>query len=108
MKKQIVCRISLLLIIVLAAACLWWYPHRKTSDTVPPLSALSQLDEEEITGLLAGYHREQLHAVWGEPEGGLFGMFGEIWPLDGENGRYLYVYFTPKAVADYARLRTAE
>lgn len=108
MKKKVLILISLFLVASLAVGLWFWYHHRKSTDDLPALASLSQMTEEEITDILAGYHLEQLHAVWGEPEGTLFGMFGEIWTLDGEKEQYLYVYFNSKAIAEYARLRVAE
>lgn len=63
------------------------------------------MDEEEITDLLTGYRQAQLHEVWGEPDGTLFGMYGEIWELD---GAHLYVYYKDTSTVDLARVHPAE
>lgn len=108
MKKKVLILISLLLVGALAVGLWFRHHHRKNTDDLPALSSLAQMTEEEITDLLAGYRLEQLHEAWGEPEGTLFGMFGEIWLLDGEQEQYLYVYFNSKAIAEYAKLRVTE
>lgn len=106
MKKTVVILISVLLVIALAVtAWLWAYHHWKSNDNLPSLASLSQMGEEEITGLLTGYRQTQLHEVWGKPDGTLFGMFGEIWELD---GAWLYVYFDNGGTVELARVHTAE
>lgn len=106
MKKTACILISALLVIALAAtAWLWAYHHQKSNDNLPSLASLSQMDEEEITDLLTGYRQAQLHEVWGKPDGTLFGMFGEIWGLD---GAFLYVYFDNGGTVELARVHTAE
>lgn len=108
-KKTMLCGLSLLLILALAVtAWLWAYHHRKSNDNLPSLASLSQMEEEEITDLLTGYRKEQLAEVWGEPQGTLFGMYGEIWALDDENEAYLIVYFTPKGIVEQAKIHTDE
>ena len=106
MKKRSVILISALLVIALAvSAWLWAYHHRKGIDNLPSLASLSQMGEEEITAVLTGYRQAQLHELWGEPDGTLFGMFGEIWELD---GAYLYVYYDSGGTVELARVHTAE
>lgn len=106
MKKTVRILIAVLLVMVLAVtAWLWAYHHRKSNDNLPSLASLSQMGEEEITGLLTGYRQAQLHEVWGEPHGTLFGMFGEIWELD---EAYLYVYYDNGGTVELAKLRTDE
>ena len=106
MKKVTVTLLSLLLVIALAVtAWLWAYHHRKSNDNLPSLASLSKMDEEEITDLLTGYRQAQLHEVLGEPDGTLFGMYGEIWELD---GAYLYVYYKDTSTVDLARVHPAE
>ena len=106
MKKIVCILISALLVIALAvSAWLWAYHHRKSNDNLPSLASLSQMTEEETTDLLTGYRQAQLHEVWGEPHGTLFGMFGEIWELD---GAFLYVYFDNGGIVEQARVHTME
>lgn len=106
MKKAVVILISVLLVIALAVtAWLWAYHHRKSNDNLPSLASLSQMSEEEITGLLSGYRQAQLHEVWGKPNDTLSGMFGEIWELD---GAWLYVYFDNGGTVELARVHTME
>lgn len=109
MKKKALIFIAILLVIALAVtAWLWAYHHRKSNDNLPSLASLSQMQEEEITAMLAGYRQAQLAEVWGEPQGTLFGMYGEIWALDDENEAYLIVYFTHKGIVEQAKIHTDE
>lgn len=106
MKKKALIFIAILLVIALAVtAWLWAYHHRKSNDNLPSLASLSQMREEEITAMLAGYRQAQLAEVWGKPDGSLFGMFGEIWELD---GTYLYVYYDHAGIVEQVKIHTAE
>lgn len=108
-KKLLIGFLSLVLVIALAVTgWLWAYHHRKSNDNLPSLISLSQMEESEIPEVLAGYHQTQLAEVWGEPQGTLSGMYGEIWELDAENETYLIVYYTPKGIVETAKLRTNE
>jgi len=58
-----------------------------TCNSVPPLS---QLNDNNISSL-KGMKAEKLVEKWGEMDGTLSGMYGDIWHLDDEN--MLVVYY---------------
>jgi len=69
-------------------------------EGIPTLSQVAEdsLEQgENYTGdALYGRGVDQLHEFWGEPEGTLFGMWGEIWKLD--EGRNITLYFNPEGI----------
>lgn len=68
MKKKSVI-ISLLIAIGLCVAvlvCIYFSP--KSSANLPDLVSIAQMDEAEANKALAGYYRNQLIEVWGEPD----------------------------------------
>ena len=58
-----------------------------TCNSIPPLA---QLDEDNLSSL-KGIKAEKLVEKWGEMDGTLSGMYGDIWHLDDEN--MLVVYY---------------
>lgn len=58
-----------------------------TCNSIPPLA---QLDEGNISSL-KGIKAEKLVEKWGEMDGTLSGMYGDIWHIDDEN--MLIVYY---------------
>ncbi|MBQ2912020.1 MAG: hypothetical protein IJE55_07025 [Clostridia bacterium] len=58
-----------------------------TCNSIPPLA---QLDEDNLSSL-KGIKAEKLVEKWGEMDGTLSGMYGDIWHIDDEN--MLVVYY---------------
>lgn len=52
---------------------------------------------------LDGYKNTQLTQVWGEPDGCLFGMFGDIWEINQEN--YLIVYYDRDGFVEHVMVK---
>ncbi len=69
-------------------------------DGIPTLSQVAKdslAQEENYTGeALYGRGIDQMHEFWGEPDGTLFGMWGEIWRLDED--RNIILYFNPEGI----------
>ena len=69
-------------------------------DGIPTLSQVKKdsLEQgENYTGdALYGRGVDQMHEFWGEPEGTLSGMWGEIWNLDEE--RYIILYYNAEGI----------
>lgn len=62
-------------------------------------------DEAGLTEELVGISREALISAWGEPDGSLFGMFGDVWAAADS---FLYVYYTAEnsdAVVQFVGIR---
>ena len=69
-------------------------------DGIPTLSQVAKdslAQEENYTGeALYGRGIDQMHEFWGEPDGTLFGMWGEIWKLDED--RNIILYFNSEGI----------
>ena len=68
MKKKSVI-VSILMAIGLCVAilvCIYFSP--KSSANLPDLVSIAQMEEAEVNKVLAGYYRNQLIEVWGEPD----------------------------------------
>ena len=76
MKKFIT--ISFIIVLVIAVV---------TCNSIPPLAQLSEDDLSSLKGVKA----EELTQKWGERDGTLSGMYGDIWHIDDEN--MLIVYY---------------
>lgn len=86
-KKWIVGVLALLCVCALGV----WYGTRSGSSEFPAPEELAAMTEEAATKALAGTLREELLKVWGEPDGGLSGMYGDIYATPG--GRSVIVYY---------------
>ena len=62
--------------------------------TVPELAALSGMGEAALTDALRGISRDAVLRSWGEPDGALSGMFGEIYDLPSD-GAFVILYYDP-------------
>ncbi len=96
MKKKGIIAVAVLLIVALGIG-LWFYGyyHRKSNDNIPSKALIAtyyyEKGEAFASEKLEGYKRSQLAEVWGEPQGSLFGFWGEIWDVD--DTTYIIVYY---------------
>ena len=59
-----------------------------------PLAEAAKMPEEQIAEALHGITRDELAEAWGEPAMELFGMDGEVYPFESEDGKgHLTVYY---------------
>lgn len=56
----------------------------------PTLSETELLTEEELTQKLSGVPMKELRELWGEPDGELSGMYGEVWLAEGNTSIIVY------------------
>ncbi|MBC8530643.1 hypothetical protein [Gehongia tenuis] len=75
--------LALILVLAFAPGC-----GRK----VPELAAVPGMGEAALTDALQGISRDAVLQSWGEPDGALSGMFGEIYDLPG-GGAFVIVYY---------------
>lgn len=68
------------------------------TTNVPALAECADLREEEILQRLQGLRNTDLHALWGEPHGSLFGMWGDIWET--ADGTAMIVYFDAGGIVE--------
>lgn len=60
----------------------------------PALEDLPAMGQEAAEAALLGRAREEILNAWGQPDGGLSGLFGDIYTL--ENGSHVIVYYDPE------------
>ncbi|MGN1085486.1 MAG: hypothetical protein ACI4Q5_00485 [Porcipelethomonas sp.] len=89
MKKLIPLLIAILCILELIGCTNKLY---KKTDT-PGLKEISDFAQEQLEEKLIGISQEELHDSWGEPDGQLYGFFGETWSLDNGNDKYIIIYY---------------
>lgn len=63
-----------------------------TADT-PELDEISDYTQEQLEEKLLGLSNEELHHLWGEPDGMLSGFWGDIWSLSDESKRQIIIYY---------------
>lgn len=69
MKKKTTVLIAIIAILILAAAAWFFgYYNRKSTDNLPSLAAIAQMEEAEVNRIVCGYRRGQLAEVWGSPD----------------------------------------
>ena len=69
MKKKLMIVVAVIAVIVVAA--LAWrigYAMHKSTDNLPMLTMVADMDDEAVTDLLVGYRVIQLETVWGDPD----------------------------------------
>lgn len=85
MKKWIVCGLGVLCALVLAAG------YSQRTSGIPEKWEVAAMTDQEATEALAGAAREAVAEAWGEPDGMLSGLFGDIYEAPG--GRHITVYY---------------
>ena len=69
MKKKLMIVVAVIAVIVVAA--LAWrigYAMHKSTDNLPMLTMVADMDDEAVNDLLVGYRVIQLETVWGDPD----------------------------------------
>ena len=81
MKKKAAA--AILVVIALGVSVLFCTNYNsKSTDNLPSLSAMAEMEEADANELLAGYRRNQLRSVWQEPS--FVGSNQDIWEIDGK------------------------
>lgn len=96
MKKKLLILLAILIVMALAiAAWFYGYYHHKNWDNIPSkeimLGYLKEQGEGYATEKIEGYTREAILYIWDEPDGALFGRWGDVWEI--ENGESIIVYY---------------
>lgn len=60
--------------------------------------------QEEIEEKLKGEYRDNILASWGEPDGMLSGMWGDVWFLDDEQSKKITVYYDSNGCVENVRI----
>lgn len=85
MKKRIICGLGFLLVLLLAVGSL-----RETA-AFPSREKIAAMTDQQAAEALAGTFREELQEAWGEPDGMLSGLYGDIY--NGPDGKQIVVYY---------------
>ncbi len=56
--------------------------------------------EEEFQDNLLGRTRDDIIIAWGDPDGSLFGSFGDVWYLSDESNKQIVVYYDEDRVTE--------
>ncbi len=67
---------------------------------IPPLEDFSFDTLPTLSGQLAGCTPDDLARAWGNPDGHLSGLWGDIWDVDTETGDYIIVYYDSEGIYD--------
>jgi hypothetical protein len=73
---------AVVLAAIVLSASVWSFVchNQKSTDNLPSLSAMAEMEEADANELLAGYSRTQLRNVWQEPA--FVGSNQDIWEID--------------------------
>ena len=78
------------------------------NSNIPPLESITKDNLASVTAPIMGTcTREELIGAWGEPDGMLSGMFGEIWELSEPEHR-LTIYYDMDSVVEYTLIQYRE
>ncbi len=86
-RKWIICALALLCAGALAA----WYGTRSGGSGLPTPEEAAAMTAEAAAEALAEIPREELLEAWGEPDGCLSGLFGDVYKVSEE--RTVIVYY---------------
>ena len=59
---------------------------------------------EDLQDNLLGQTREDIIIAWGDPDGSLFGLFGDVWYLSDESNKQIVVYYDKDGVVEHILL----
>lgn len=68
---------------------------------IPELGKLSNYTKEQLEEKLIGCSIEEIHHSWGEPDGMLYGLWGDTWYLNDEQNQDITVYYDKDGVVEY-------
>ena len=107
MKKKVLLPLAVVLVLLLAVGA-WFigYYSQKNNDNIPSkelmVSYCQNQGEAYATEKIQGYKNTQLQEVWGDPDGSLSGLWGDIW--EAGNGYRFIVHYNAKGLAEEVRL----
>lgn len=101
MKKAV-----LFLTILACVFCLAGCPGKSGRPDIPELSAITRqgLTQEDCREVLTGQSRDAVIQAWGQPDGTLFGFFGDVWELDDESRQILILYYGEDSFVNDVRI----
>ena len=73
-------------------------------DEVKFLMAEQICIEEALLENLSGRSREDVLRRWGDPDGMLSGLWGDIWKLDNPSGGMIILYYDSSGAVEHVRI----
>ena len=97
-----------LIALVLAFVCVLGLCACDSKKDIPfdlPFERVNECGQEELDEKLIGISREDLLAIWGEPDGHLSGFWGDTWQLDNEKGEHIIVYYDKDGIVENVKVK---
>ncbi len=95
-----------LVLVLCIALWFWGYNNQKSNDNIPSkelvVTYCQNQGENYAAKQLQGYKHTQLKEVWGQPDGSLFGFWGDIW--EANNTYNLIVYYDSNGIVDHVKI----
>lgn len=70
-----------------------------TVDT-PELGEISHYSQEQLEEKLIGLSTEDMHNLWGEPDGMLYGLWCDIWYFNDKQNQQIAVYYDKDGIVE--------
>ena len=109
MKKQVVIPAVVIAVLVATAFAIHFINFKTEIPNIKLVSLQLQLDkknEEFVLNQFKGCTRGELVQKWGNPDGSLFGFYGDIWSIT-EN-ESLVVYYSAESTVEHIKLHKNE
>ena len=109
MKKQVVIPAVVIAVLVATAFAIHFINFKTEIPNIELVSLQLQLDkknEEFVLNQFKGCTRGELVQKWGNPDGSLFGFYGDIWSIT-EN-ESLVVYYSAESPVEHIKLHQNE
>ena len=91
----------------LASAPQWLDLYENREVYVPKVSELDGYSEKKLEEALLGISESNVHDIWGEPDGHLSGLWGDIYKIDGMD-KYAIVYYDSNGYVMGVNINEAE
>lgn len=107
MKRNYVMILCIVLLLGLIGGLCIYQNNQKLDDIPTKELAWMQLDSKGVDFVLnqiKGHSRDDILEKWGEPDNHLFGFWGDVWLLDGENVTYIILYYDSKGNVEDIKL----
>lgn len=105
-KKWLILLVIIAVVAGLIGAWFYGYYNHKNMDNIPSkeimLDYLKEQGEGYATKKIEGYTRDAIVTIWGERDGTLFGLWGDIWEV--KEGEGIIVYYDTDGKVNYVKL----
>ncbi len=102
-KKTLIMTFATVLVMVGIVGVFFLISNRNTMDT-PELVEVREMTEEQAKNRLTGESRDNIIYSWGEPDGHLSGLWGDIWSLEEKSDRHIILYYDEDSVVEKIKI----